>query len=218
MTLDHPIFTRWPAQYPDRLQLFSAPTPNGVKVGERFGQVARELCLRLLVVFDRLASIEPGAPDIFQVFLYRALEVARPQACSRYAVRQSHPRTRDRCPGRRSRASTTPFTRTPTRSRSSRRWTRAEEQCRGEGVKLVVSRHLVSCDNLRGRLRGAPVSPQRREGLRGARSGPLHSLANALWHKRHRRAFPCRGALLRSGGPTFSALRHGGRAAARLRL
>lgn len=33
MTLDHPIFARWPAQYPDRLQLFSAPTPNGVKVG-----------------------------------------------------------------------------------------------------------------------------------------------------------------------------------------
>src|SRR5215510_9762786 len=68
VTLDHPIFTRWPAQYPDRLQLFSAPTPNGVKVGERFGQVARELCPQLLVVFDRLASIEPVAPDIFQVF------------------------------------------------------------------------------------------------------------------------------------------------------
>jgi len=33
MTRDHPIFKRWPAQYPDRLQLFSAPTPNGVKVG-----------------------------------------------------------------------------------------------------------------------------------------------------------------------------------------
>src|SRR5260221_9012600 len=33
MTLDHPIFTRWPAQYPDRLQFFSAPTPNGVKAG-----------------------------------------------------------------------------------------------------------------------------------------------------------------------------------------
>jgi GST-like protein len=33
MTLNHPIFTRWPTQYPDRLQLFSAPTPNGVKVG-----------------------------------------------------------------------------------------------------------------------------------------------------------------------------------------
>ncbi|QCP52763.1 glutathione S-transferase [Trinickia violacea] len=33
MTLNHPIFTRWPARYPDRLQLFSLPTPNGVKVG-----------------------------------------------------------------------------------------------------------------------------------------------------------------------------------------
>jgi GSH-dependent disulfide-bond oxidoreductase len=32
MTLQHPIFTRWPAQHPDRLQLFSLPTPNGVKV------------------------------------------------------------------------------------------------------------------------------------------------------------------------------------------
>jgi GST-like protein len=31
--MTHPIFERWPAQHPDRLQLFSAPTPNGVKVG-----------------------------------------------------------------------------------------------------------------------------------------------------------------------------------------
>ena len=29
----HPVFDRWPARHPDRLQLFSAPTPNGVKVG-----------------------------------------------------------------------------------------------------------------------------------------------------------------------------------------
>jgi len=27
-----PITTRWPAQYPDRIQLYSLPTPNGVKV------------------------------------------------------------------------------------------------------------------------------------------------------------------------------------------
>jgi len=27
-----PIASRWPAQYPDRLQLYSFPTPNGVKV------------------------------------------------------------------------------------------------------------------------------------------------------------------------------------------
>jgi hypothetical protein len=32
VTPDHPIFTRWPAVHPDRLQLFSLPTPNGVKV------------------------------------------------------------------------------------------------------------------------------------------------------------------------------------------
>ncbi|MBL0916962.1 MAG: glutathione S-transferase, partial [Sphingopyxis sp.] len=30
--MTHPIFTRWPAEHPDRLQLFGAPTPNGVKV------------------------------------------------------------------------------------------------------------------------------------------------------------------------------------------
>src|SRR6201747_2524268 len=34
---DFPITTRWPAQHPDRLQLYSLPTPNGVKVS-----IARE--------------------------------------------------------------------------------------------------------------------------------------------------------------------------------
>ncbi len=29
---DHPISQRWPAQHPDRVQLYSFPTPNGVKV------------------------------------------------------------------------------------------------------------------------------------------------------------------------------------------
>ncbi|WP_250504555.1 glutathione S-transferase N-terminal domain-containing protein [Caballeronia sp. AZ7_KS35] len=33
MKTHHPVFARWPATYPDRLQLFSLPTPNGVKVG-----------------------------------------------------------------------------------------------------------------------------------------------------------------------------------------
>lgn len=28
----HPISQKWPAQHPDRLQLYSLPTPNGVKV------------------------------------------------------------------------------------------------------------------------------------------------------------------------------------------
>ncbi|WP_305989141.1 glutathione binding-like protein [Roseibium sp. MMSF_3544] len=29
---DFPITKKWPAQYPDRLQLYSLPTPNGIKV------------------------------------------------------------------------------------------------------------------------------------------------------------------------------------------
>ena len=29
---DHPITARWPAKHPDRLQLYSFPTPNGIKV------------------------------------------------------------------------------------------------------------------------------------------------------------------------------------------
>ena len=31
-TLDHPITAKWPARHPDRIQLYSLPTPNGVKV------------------------------------------------------------------------------------------------------------------------------------------------------------------------------------------
>src|SRR6202451_1089224 len=29
---DFPITQKWPAQHPDRIQLYSLPTPNGVKV------------------------------------------------------------------------------------------------------------------------------------------------------------------------------------------
>ncbi|MBZ0224988.1 MAG: glutathione S-transferase N-terminal domain-containing protein [Comamonas sp.] len=32
MTWTHPITAKWPAAHPDRLQLYSLPTPNGVKV------------------------------------------------------------------------------------------------------------------------------------------------------------------------------------------
>ena len=31
-SLSHPIAAKWPATHPDRLQLYSLPTPNGVKV------------------------------------------------------------------------------------------------------------------------------------------------------------------------------------------
>ena len=32
MAWTHPITAKWPAAHPDRLQLYSLPTPNGVKV------------------------------------------------------------------------------------------------------------------------------------------------------------------------------------------
>jgi GST-like protein len=32
MVWTHPITAKWPARHPDRLQLYSLPTPNGVKV------------------------------------------------------------------------------------------------------------------------------------------------------------------------------------------
>src|ERR1700732_1221251 len=35
-----PITKRWPAQHPDRLQLYSLPTPNGVKVSIMLEEIA----------------------------------------------------------------------------------------------------------------------------------------------------------------------------------
>ena len=37
---DHPISRRWPAQHPDRLQLYSLPTPNGIKVSIALEELA----------------------------------------------------------------------------------------------------------------------------------------------------------------------------------
>ncbi|HEY1710524.1 MAG TPA: glutathione S-transferase N-terminal domain-containing protein [Rhizomicrobium sp.] len=37
---DFPITKRWPAQHPDRLQLYSLPTPNGVKVSIMLEEIA----------------------------------------------------------------------------------------------------------------------------------------------------------------------------------
>ena len=36
----HPIAAKWPAQHPDRLQLYSLPTPNGVKVSIALEEMA----------------------------------------------------------------------------------------------------------------------------------------------------------------------------------
>ncbi|MFT3812748.1 MAG: glutathione S-transferase N-terminal domain-containing protein [Acidovorax sp.] len=38
--MTHPIQAKWPAQHPDRLQLYSLPTPNGVKVSIALEEMA----------------------------------------------------------------------------------------------------------------------------------------------------------------------------------
>src|SRR6478609_9377987 len=37
---DFPITRKWPAQHPDRIQLYSLPTPNGVKVSIALEELA----------------------------------------------------------------------------------------------------------------------------------------------------------------------------------
>jgi len=68
VTLNHPIFSRWPAQYSDRLQLFSPPTPNGVKVG--------------IMLEETGLAYEPHRIDI--MFAGKAYEDKRPR--DRYAT------------------------------------------------------------------------------------------------------------------------------------
>jgi len=40
MTLTHPITAKWPARHPERLQLYSLPTPNGAKVSIALEEMA----------------------------------------------------------------------------------------------------------------------------------------------------------------------------------
>jgi GST-like protein len=44
-----PITRKWPAQHPDRRQLYSLPTPNGVKVA---------IVLQRSAIFDPIAADE----------------------------------------------------------------------------------------------------------------------------------------------------------------
>jgi GST-like protein len=37
---DFPVARKWPAQHPDRIQLYSLPTPNGVKVSIALEELA----------------------------------------------------------------------------------------------------------------------------------------------------------------------------------
>ena len=53
-----PITTKWPAQHPDRLQLYSLPTPNGVKVSIMLEEIGLPYEPHL-VRFDRDEQLSP---------------------------------------------------------------------------------------------------------------------------------------------------------------
>ena len=52
-----PITRKWPAQHPDRLQLYSLPTPNGVKVSIMLEETD-------LPYEPHLVSFDDGYPDV----------------------------------------------------------------------------------------------------------------------------------------------------------
>ena len=47
-----PITTRWPAAHPDRLQLYSVPTPNGVKVSIMLEEIGLPFEPHFIKIFD----------------------------------------------------------------------------------------------------------------------------------------------------------------------
>src|ERR1700752_286983 len=54
-----PISTRWPARHPDQLQLYSLPTPNGVKVSIMLEEIGLPYEPHL-VSFDRQDQQSPA--------------------------------------------------------------------------------------------------------------------------------------------------------------
>jgi len=55
---DFPITTKWPARHPDRLQLYSLPTPNGVKVSIMLEEIGLPYEVHR-VAFDRNEQTSP---------------------------------------------------------------------------------------------------------------------------------------------------------------
>jgi GST-like protein len=53
-----PITKRWPARHPDRLQLYSLPTPNGVKVSIMLEEIGLPYEVHL-IDFDKDAQKTP---------------------------------------------------------------------------------------------------------------------------------------------------------------
>ncbi|WP_170751926.1 glutathione S-transferase family protein [Ruegeria lacuscaerulensis] len=87
-TSTHPITGRWPAQTPDRLQLYSYPTPNGVKVSIMLEEIGLPYEAHLVTLADSdvkspeflslnpnnkiPAIIDPNGPDGEAVSLFES--------------------------------------------------------------------------------------------------------------------------------------------------
>ena len=58
-----PIASRWPAQHPDRLQLYSFPTPNGVKVSIALEEIGLPYEAHLINIMQN----ETATPDFLSL-------------------------------------------------------------------------------------------------------------------------------------------------------
>lgn len=85
--LAHPIQNRWPAENPDVLQLYSFPTPNGVKVSIALEEMGLPYEAHTVSIFDDVktpeflslnpnnkipAIVDPDGPDGSQVALFES--------------------------------------------------------------------------------------------------------------------------------------------------
>lgn len=87
-TLTHPITARWPAATPEKLQLYSYPTPNGVKVSAALEEMGIDYEPHLVTLADAdvkspeflalnpnnkiPAIIDPNGPDGAQIELFES--------------------------------------------------------------------------------------------------------------------------------------------------
>ncbi|WP_417253276.1 glutathione S-transferase N-terminal domain-containing protein [Celeribacter sp.] len=87
-TINHPITERWPAQFPEKIQLYSFPTPNGVKVSIALEEMGLDYEPHLVTLSDSdvkspeflahnpnnkiPAIIDPNGPDGAQIELFES--------------------------------------------------------------------------------------------------------------------------------------------------
>lgn len=87
-TISHPISKRWPATFPHKLQLYSFPTPNGVKISTALEEMGLDYEPHLVTLADAdvkspeflslnpnnkiPAIIDPNGPDGQQIALFES--------------------------------------------------------------------------------------------------------------------------------------------------